>query len=52
MGPFRVNSKENIGDKHRVPDNDHREESEAFRKWDMIESRGRIHIRGGGNPIS
>ena len=39
-------------DTHEVPVNDHREESETIRRWDMIDSGNRRHMSGRGNPVS
>ena len=51
VGPFGVNGKEDRGDAHGVPENDHGEESEAIRRWDMGDSGVRSHMGGSGNPI-
>ena len=49
MGYFKVNGKEDRGDAHKVPVNDHGEESEAIRREEMADSGGRRHMRGSGN---
>ena len=51
MGPFGVNGKEVRGEAHRVPSNDHGEESKAIRRWDMVNFGGRRHMRGSRNPV-
>ena len=51
VGPFGVNDKEDRGDAHRVPANDHREESGAMRRWDIGDAGGRRHKRGSGNTV-
>ena len=51
VGPFGVNGKEDRGDAHGVPENDHGEESEEIRRWDMGDAGGRRHTRGSGNPV-
>ena len=51
VGPFGVNDKEDRGDAHRVPANDHREESGAMRRWDIGDAGGRMHTRGRRNLV-
>ena len=51
VGPFGINGKEDIGNAHRVPTNDHGEESKAIMRWDMVESGGRRNTRGIGDPV-
>ena len=45
MGPFGVNGKEDRGEEHGVPANDHREESKAIMRWNMVDDGGRRHTR-------
>ena len=52
VGHFGINGKEDRGDAHRVPANDHGEESEVIRRWDTGDARGRRHTRGSGNSVS
>ena len=49
--PFGVNGKYDRGDTHGVPANDHGEENETIRRWDMGDAGGRGHTRGSGNPV-
>ena len=51
MGPFGVNVKEDRGNVHGVLVNDHREDSEKVKRWDMVDARSRRHTRGIGNPV-
>ena len=51
MGPFRINGKEDRGNAHGVPENDHREEREAIRIWDMEDAGGRRHTISSGNTV-
>ena len=51
MGRFGVNSKNDKGESHGVPENDHRKESKAIRRWDMGDSGGRRRTRISGNPV-
>ena len=51
VGPFVVNGKDDRRNIHGVPANDHREESEKIRRWDMGDSGSRRHTRGIGNPV-
>ena len=50
VGPFDVNGKEDRGNTHRVPANDHEEESKVFERWDMRDAGVRRHTRGNRNP--
>ena len=51
VGPFGVNGKEDRGDAHGVPENDHREVIKTVRRWDMGYARDRSHTRESGNPV-
>ena len=51
VGPFGVNGKENRWDAHLVPVNNHGEDSEVIRRWDMGDAGGRRHTRGSRNPV-
>ena len=51
MGSFVVNGKYDRGDTHKVPATDHREESEAIRRWDTGDARGGRRMRGSNNPV-
>ena len=51
MGPFGVNGKEDIGNTHRIPTNDHREESKAMRRWDTGDVGETRHTRFSGSPV-
>ena len=39
--PFGVNEKEDRGDTHIVPANDHRKKNEEIRRWEMGDSGGK-----------
>ena len=49
--PFGVNVKEDRGDSHGGYENDHKKESKAIRRWDMVNSGVRRHTRSSGNPV-
>ena len=49
--PFGVNGKEDRGDAHGVPENDHGEESEEIIRWEMRDAGRRRHTRGSGKPV-
>ena len=49
--PFGVNGKEDRGDAHGVPTNDHGEDSEAIRRWGMGDAGVRRHTIVKGNPV-
>ena len=51
VGPFGVNGKEYRGDARRVPANDHGEDSEVIRRWDMGDAGCKRHTGGSGNPV-
>ena len=51
IGPFGVNGKYDLVDAHGVLVNDHREDSEAIRRWDMVEAWNRRHMRGRVYPV-
>ena len=51
VGHLGVNVKEDRGDAHRVPVNDHGEGSEAIRRWGMVDAGGRRNRRGSRNPV-
>ena len=51
VGPLGVNGKEERGEAHGVPANNHGEESEAIRRWYMGDAGGRRHTRGSGNRV-
>ena len=51
MDPFGVDGKEDRGDAQIIPMNDHGEEREAIRRWDMGDAGGRRNMRGSGNPV-
>ena len=40
VGPFGVNGKEDSGNAHGVPANNHGEESGSIRRWDMGDAGG------------
>ena len=51
VGPLGVNGKEDRGNAHGVSANDHGEESETIRIWDMGEAGRRRHAGGIENPV-
>ena len=51
VGPLVVNHKEDRGDTRGFTANDHREENEAIRRWDLGESGGGRRTRGSRNPV-
>ena len=51
VGPFGVNGKEDRGYAHVFPENDHREESKAARRWYMGDAGGRRYTRGSGTLL-
>ena len=51
MGTFGVNGKEDRWNAHGVPENDHGEEREAIRRWDMGDAGGRRHTISSGNTV-
>ena len=51
VGPFSFNGKEDRGDAHGVPENDHGEESEEIIRWEMRDAGRRRHTRGSGKPV-
>ena len=51
VGSFGINGKEDRGEAHGVPTNDHGEENEAIRIWDMGDTGRIIHTRGRGNSV-
>ena len=51
VGPLGVNSKEDRGNTHKVTENYNGEESEAIRRWDMVDAGGGRRTRVSGNPV-
>ena len=51
MGPFSANGKEDRGNAHGVPANDHGEDSKSIRIWYMGYAGDRRRTRGSGNPV-
>ena len=51
VGLFCVNCKDDRDDAHGVPANYHGEESDAIKRWDMGNVRGRSHTIGSRNPV-
>ena len=51
VGPFGVNGKEDRGNAHVVPANDHGEDTKTIRRWDMRDAGRRRHSRGIGYPV-
>ena len=49
--PLGFNGKEDRGDTHRVPANDHGEESAAIRIYDVGDAGGGKRTRSSGNPV-
>ena len=50
-GSFWRQWKEDRGNAHGVPANDHGEESEEFRRCYMVDAGGIRHTRVRGNPV-
>ena len=48
---FGVKGEDGRGDTHIVPANNHRDVSEAVRRWDIVNARGRRRMRGIGNAF-
>ena len=51
VGPFSNNGKEDRGDAHIVPANNHGEESEEIRRWYMGDTGSEGIREAAGNPV-